>query len=70
MTFLLILGGFAVALAAIGTAMGLRRRGSNDHVEHLDPRDIPGRGHTDGQAAAGVGHHVRGTGQGMGGGGF
>ncbi|AXH34303.1 hypothetical protein DVJ78_01690 [Humibacter sp. BT305] len=68
MTFLLILGGFALVLAAIGAVMAVRQRQARDRVEHLDPRDVPGRGHTDGQAAAGVGHHVRGTGQGMGGG--
>jgi hypothetical protein len=65
MTFLLILGGLGAVLAAIGAAVGLRRRASRDHLEHLDPRDVPGRGHTDGQAAAGIGHHVRGSGPGF-----
>ncbi|GLK16029.1 MULTISPECIES: hypothetical protein [Herbiconiux] len=62
MWFLIILGALGALVAGIGTAQGLRRRRTGDYSERLDPRDVPGRGHTDGQAAAGVSHHVRSSG--------
>ncbi len=66
MTFLFILGGFALVLAVIGAIMFVRQRRARDYADHLDSRDTPGRGPTDAQAAAGLGHHSRGTGAGMG----
>ncbi|MDO9395133.1 MAG: hypothetical protein Q7T71_01165 [Herbiconiux sp.] len=59
--FLAFLIGLGALLAAGGTVLGLRRRRSNDYSEHLDSRDVPGRGHTDGQAAAATGLAVRGS---------
>ena len=59
--FLAFLAGLAALLIAGGTVLGLRRRRSADYAEHLDSRDVPGRAHTDGQAAAATGLAVRGS---------
>lgn len=64
MWLLIFLGALGALVAGVGTASGIRQRRARDYSERLDPRDVPGRGHTDGQAAAGVAHHVRSSGPG------
>jgi hypothetical protein len=55
-----IIGGVVVALiAALGTALGLRRRGSSDYQEKLDSRDEPNGMHNEGQGMAAAGLNVR-----------
>jgi len=61
MDFLIFLIVLAGLLAVAGVLLGVRRHRARDHSDRIDPRDQPGRAHTDGQAAAAVGLSVRGS---------
>jgi hypothetical protein len=64
MGLIITFGALGAIVATFGVLGTVRQRRSRDYSDRLDPRDVPGRGHTEGQAAAGVGHHVRATGSG------